>query len=1048
MRGGQTTANMGPDTAVSLVLAMLTVTAAVMTDSKDREETEHRQKSSLAPASTGQTISVRVEGAVPRHQCRRALRNLEVGEKYFVFVLIGRKISFVFMQEFLNEVSKHIFSVSGGADLVTSYSVELPPAWRNTECTANLAVAEGQLPRAVDLRVANTQPLTGDRPWARQYGGCGARGSEVVLPHRVLTAAADLDTERLGLALLEVTRWRYGVFPEVGVAGDLMYPLNNTEAGLLTLSEGCTAEQRKLGGGLCPLEAEYNSFARTKQNLLCGGRSARRTIADRFSGRDGAKFSAPAVRYVMPLDTKRVVLVLDQSPAMAAAWPAVLAATFQFINSLREGTELAILSFSESATVHLPPTRVEGGNREGLHYRIPRRLQPGTDTEAAEMKSCLDCAIEMAATGLATNTTTIVSLLSSYVYFDSKNNGKLMEFEQSANTIFHWLVVGSAESGGAPPPPRPTVFLVAGAGQLATTSQLSLGLAAAASPALQPSTRFHHEQLGLEPASDTRGSFSVEASLSSDLWLQLLVEDTTAINVFEVKSPSGQIFSFPKFDAGLVYFSLRGPRETGVWSYRVKLYPSDQAGAGALLECWAAGGHNTVQLEAWTLAPAPELDSSQQQRAVVVLARLQQGGVPVSGAAVVARVGGREVALVDSGRGYPDITAGDGVYSGYFTQFRGEPGLYSVTVTATNNSSASVLNTKKLTNLTLEQGASAHPAQPSIPLEAFRRDTAAPSFAVTQGAQFYLRPGQLARRDVFPPVRVTDFRLEKTFNSSLFVSLAWTAPGDDLTFGTAFRYEVRCFTKQEALTQATFSEQGILIHDSLVPAPEPAGTEQRATVGVPWPNEVFYYAMVAQDAAGNRNEVSNTVAELVEEPLTTTTRQPAIRFSNMKDVSATLPLKSFIQSESLMYIIAGIISLILIIIVIILTVIIRRLGGCLSASKDSEPSSLSVSVAGEGGAGGSSAAGSLPDLCTEQQLRASVSYISGYDLPEMLEYSLDCPAKPQAQPTYSAAARRVAASETSQYLGMAASSTGASSKSGHLLCTTRVNCFVQHGLIA
>ena len=282
----------------------------------------------------------------------------------------------------------------------------------------------------------------------------------------------------------------------------------------------------------------------------------------------------------------------------------------------------------------------------------------------------------------------------------------------------------------------------------------------------------------------------------------------------------------------------------------------------------------------------------------------------------------------------------------------------------------------------------------------------------------------------------------------LFVSLAWTALGDDLTSGTAFRYKVRCFTKQEALTQATFSEQGILIHDSLVPAPEPAGTEQRATVGVPWPNEVFYYAMVAQDAAGNRNEVSNTVAVVVEEPLTTTTRQPAIRFSNMKDVSATLPLKSFIQSESLMYIIAGIISLILIIIVIILTVIIRRLGGCLSASKDSEPSSLSVSVAGEGGAGGSSAAGSLPDLCTEQQLRASVSYISGYDLPEMLEYSLDCPAKPQAQPTYSAAARRVAASETSQYLGMAASSTGASSKSGHLLCTTRVNCFVQHGLIA
>ena len=40
----------------------------------------------------------------------------------------------------------------------------------------------------------------------------------------ILTAAADLDIERLGLALLEVTRRRYGVFPEVGLAGSLMSP--------------------------------------------------------------------------------------------------------------------------------------------------------------------------------------------------------------------------------------------------------------------------------------------------------------------------------------------------------------------------------------------------------------------------------------------------------------------------------------------------------------------------------------------------------------------------------------------------------------------------------------------------------------------------------------------------------------------------------------------------------------------------------------------------------------------------------------------------------
>ena len=86
--------------------------------------------------------------------------------------------------------------------------------------------------------------------------------------------------------------------------------------------------------------------------------------------------------------------------------------------------------------------------------------------------------------------------------------------------------------------------------------------------------------------------------------------------------------------------------------------------------------------------------------------------------------------------------------------------------------------------------------------------------------------------------------------------------------------------------------------------------------------------------------------------------------------------------------------------------------GCLTASKDTEPSLLSVSVAGEGGGINT---GLMPDLHMEQQLRASVSYIFGYDLSEMLQSALDCP----AQPTSSAAARRMAATESQQTVGCA-----------------------------
>ena len=225
--------------------------------------------------------------------------------------------------------------MSGGAELITGFNIELPPAWRNTECTSSLEVTEGQLRTEVDLRVTGTQPLTGDRPRSRQFGGCGVRGQGVDLPFKILTDNVEIKSEKLTESLLEVTRWRFGVFSETGVAGDPMYPLNGSEA----VNQGCGRTE----AGLCPLDSEYNKFALTKQNLLCGGLSARRSILNHFTSKDGEKFVKPQMRFVMPLDTKRVILILDQSASMADTWKSVLASTFQFINSLREGTELAIV---------------------------------------------------------------------------------------------------------------------------------------------------------------------------------------------------------------------------------------------------------------------------------------------------------------------------------------------------------------------------------------------------------------------------------------------------------------------------------------------------------------------------------------------------------------------------------------------------------------------------------------------------------------------------------------------------------------------------------
>jgi hypothetical protein len=232
--------------------------------------------------------------------------------------------------------------------------------------------------------------------------------------------------------------------------------------------------------------------------------------------------------------------------------------------------------------------------------------------------------------------------------------------------------------------------------------------------------------------------------------------------------------------------------------------------------------------------------------------------------------------------------------------------------------------------------------------------------------------------------------LANYFNNSLFVTLAWSAPGNDYQLGKAFRYEIRCFTARASLQENNFNEQGILVHQSLVPSPEQPGKEQRCTVGVPWPEEIFYYAVVAYDEAGNRGEVSNIISVYVKEPVTTSTEDATTISLEMSDVSKSLHLKSFLHSESLMYIIAGIISFILIIVVIILTVIVRRLGVC----SRKEPGVL----VGEQSSGGGDTP-SLPDLCHDEQsfMRNSISYMSGYDLPEMLEYTLRSPQKARAQ---------------------------------------------------
>ena len=104
---------------------------------------------------------------------------------------------------------------------------------------------------------------------------------------------------------------------------------------------------------------------------------------------------------------------------------------------------------------------------------------------------------------------------------------------------------------------------------------------------------------------------------------------------------------------------------------------------------------------------------------------------------------------------------------------------------------------------------------------------------------------------------------------------------------SASKYEIRCYTSRDALTGKSFEEVGILVHSSFTPTPLEYGSRQTCTVGVPWPNEIFYYAIIAIDDSGNKSPISNVISVYIHEALTTTTTTTINPFMGLKVSNST-----------------------------------------------------------------------------------------------------------------------------------------------------------------
>jgi Leucine-rich repeat (LRR) protein len=106
--------------------------------------------------------------------------------------------------------------------------------------------------------------------------------------------------------------------------------------------------------------------------------------------------------------------------------------------------------------------------------------------------------------------------------------------------------------------------------------------------------------------------------------------------------------------------------------------------------------------------------------------------------------------------------------------------------------------------------------------------------------------------DTTSPAAVSDLRVQTVSASS--VTLAWTAPGDDGSIGTAYQYEIRYASDSAVVVNWTGATSA-----TGITAPQSAGASESIEVTGLQTDTTYYFGLKARDESNNWSELSNVV---------------------------------------------------------------------------------------------------------------------------------------------------------------------------------------------
>ncbi|KAM9130332.1 LOW QUALITY PROTEIN: calcium-activated chloride channel regulator 1-like [Pangshura tecta] len=819
------------------------------------------------------------------------------------------------IQDMVKEASTYLFTATKQRFFFKAVKIIIPLHWLPKP--EYLSVKTESYDKA-DVIVANSFLKYGDDPYTLQYGGCGEKGRYIhFTPNFLLNDNLyNIYGSRAKVFVHEWAHLRWGVF-DYNNDAPFYVSVNSGNASIeatrcsadvtgqyivqTCTGNSCTTreckydEQTKLYEAGCKFipnkiqispasimymqslpsvvefcdQSTHNEKATNMQNKICNYKSTWEVIMNTtdFSNTSPINSSSPPFETSFSLlQTKdRVVcLVLDVSGSMD--WNNRINRLYQaaeifLLQIIEMGSWVGIVTFHSTAQIACSLRQIVSENvRRDLITYLPTSAGGGTNICQGVYKG-----FEVIKQKYPNPDGSEIVLLTDGK--DSSMSSCLSEVKNSGS-IIHTIALGPS----AAPELEQFSDMTGGLKLYATDTVDSNGLTDAFSGISSGSGNISEQSIQLESTALSvavkqwmNGTVTVDSTVGKDTFFVVTWDGITTPPDILLQDPKGKEYRTSNFTVSNLNLrtalQIAGTAEVGDWLY----WMQNNHVAPQVISMIVTSRAASMDVPPVTVKAHMNKDTNNFPNPMVIYAEVSQGFLPVLGATVMATVEPQtgsavELKLLDDGSG-ADITKNDGIYSKYFTSFKGN-GRYNLKVHIQGRSQTVRLGRRQSRALYvpgyIENGEikmNAPRPEPSdeeiqAKLGSFNRVATGGSFVVEN-----VPSGGFT--DVFPPCKITD--LEAQFEEDK-IHLSWTAPGNDLDEGQADRYIIK-MSENFLDLRNTFDNATSVNTSSLVP--KPAGTKesfQFKPENITIENgTIIYFAIRAIDSASLISEVSNVV---------------------------------------------------------------------------------------------------------------------------------------------------------------------------------------------